>query len=555
MNSQPTLPRLSRAILRSLGKLIPLDLRDRWLREWTAEFVHWWNRLQPSQRRGILGILRQLYRTALAAMDALHVRRLESANHPGGLIRDLLQDGGFALRSLARQPGFTLVAILTMGLGIGVSTTIFSLVNGILLNPLSYPEPDRVVSVWPERWFSPSFFEYLEEETTSYASMAGWTWKAHVDIGSDGASRLWGPMVTDGFFDVLDPDPILGRTFANGEDRAGSDNVAVLSYNFWQRRFEGDPGVLGKSIELRGTQRVIIGVMHPGFDFLHAGTDVVLPVSIDPDAVGYGDSSYKVVARLKEGVSREQAHAELQTLASRIREENELPPEWGLDAGVVPLRESMVGDIRPTLLLLFGAVGLLLLIATANVANLLLARALTRQREVSLRLALGAERGRLVRQLLTESTVLGLLGVIPGIAGAWLGLRAVLSLLPADTPRLSEVSVDLPVLVFSMALALITGWGGSGRGGTGRPDRYADRRPLSEPRQPPTYGRGDPTWRPRGRSPRHRRWPEGESRRHPGPEKPASCGPRPTPRPDHPARACRRSGTRSSARTGRPTRT
>ncbi len=374
------------------------------------------------------------------------------------MTRDLLQDTRFAVRTMLRQPGFSAVAALTMGLGIAVTTMIFSLVNGILLKPLPFPEPDRVVSVWPERWFSPAFFEYIQEQTESYETVAAWQWRAHVDARPGGSERLWGPMVSAGFFDVLGRSPVSGRTFAEGEDRPGNEGVAVLSHGYWQRRFGGDASVLGKTIELRGVGRTIVGVMPADFDFLHAGTDLVLPIVVDPESVRFNDSSYKLLARLKDGVSREQADAELKALAARIRTDNDLPPEWGLDAAVIPLRDYIVGEIRPTLLLLFGAVGLLLLIATANVANLLLAKALVRQREVSLRLALGAGRGRLIRQLLTESTLLGLVGVIPGVAGAVLGLRAVLAILPADTPRLAEAQVNLSVLFFSVALALLTGW-------------------------------------------------------------------------------------------------
>lgn len=374
------------------------------------------------------------------------------------MLRDLFHDVRFAVRTLRRQSGFAVVAGLTMGLGIAVTTTIFSLVNGILLKPLPFPDPERLVSVWPDRWFSPSLFDYVERETDSYEAIAGVTWRGHVDIGPGGATRLWGPMTTAGFFNVLDPNPILGRTFIQGEDTPGNDHVVVISHGLWQRRFGGDRDVIGMSIDLRGASRTVIGVMRPGFDFLRAGTDLVLPTVRDPESVRYHDSSYKVIARLKPGVSRTQANAELQLLATRIRDENNLPADWGMDADVVPMRDYLVGDVRPTLLLLFGAVGVLLLITAANLANLLLARALSRQREVLMRLALGASRGRLVRQMLTECTVLGLIGVILGVAGAAVGLEGVMRLLPPDTPRLAEAQVDVPVLLFSLTLALAVGW-------------------------------------------------------------------------------------------------
>lgn len=466
-------PRSARIALRVLARLVRPGQRERWHGEWSAELASWWAGRSMRSGGSVRAYGRLFYRVLLAAFDAVHMRRLGAslegaaddrnergvgARRGGSMIRDLQQDVRFAVRMLVRQPGFSTVAALTIGLGIAVSTTIFSLVNGILLKPLPFPEPDRVVSVWPERWFSPAFFEFIQEQTESYEAVAAWQWRAHVDTRPGGSERLWGPMVSSGFFDVLGRSSVIGRTFAQGEDHPGNEGVAVLSHGFWLRRFGGDRSVLGESIELRGVRRTIIGVMPPDFDFLHAGTDLVLPIVIDENSLRYGDSSYKVLARLKNGVSREQADAELKALTARLRDANDLPPEWGLDAAVIPLRDYMVGEIRPTLLLLFGAVGLLLLIATANVANLLLARALVRQREVSLRLALGAGRGRLIRQLLTESTVLGLMGGIAGVAGATIGLRAVLALLPADTPRLAEAQVNVSVLLFSLALALLTGW-------------------------------------------------------------------------------------------------
>lgn len=466
-------PWLARLALRVFARIVRPGQRERWFREWSAELASWWTSRSVGSEAGVGAYGRLFYRVLLAALDAAHVRRLGaslegSADERGGrgvrargggsMIQDLVQDARFAVRTMVRQPGFSAVAALTIGLGIAVTATIFSLVNGILLKPLPFPEPDRIVSVWPERWFSPAFFEFIQEQTESYETVAAWQWRAHVDARPEGSERLWGPMVSAEFFEVLGRIPVIGRGFATGEDRPGNEGVAVLSHGFWQRRFAGDPSVLGESIELRGVRRTIVGVMPADFDFLHAGTDVVLPIVVDPESVRYGDSSYKLLARLKDGVSREQADAELKALAARVRNDNDLPPEWGLDAAVIPLRDYLVGEIRPTLWLLFGAVGLLLLIATANVANLLLARALVRQREVSLRLALGAGSGRLIRQLLTESTLLGLVGAIPGVAGAILGLRAVIALLPADTPRLAQAQVNVSVLFFSVALALLTGW-------------------------------------------------------------------------------------------------
>lgn len=473
MRVEGSRPRICLWLIGLLSSVVRPTQRERWVGEWSAEVIYWWETLGRTARRGPSGVARQCYRAGLAGLDAVHVRRLrapmptgEGASRTvdrgqgasGEMVRELMQDARYALRSLRRQPGFAAVSASTMGLGIAVTTVMFSLVHGVLLSALPYPNADQVVSVWPERWFSPAFFDYVVEQTSSYDALAGWQWRAHIDVGGDRAVRIFGPMATAGFFDVLDPGAAIGRTFADGEDTPGNDGVVVLSHEYWQRRFGGDRNVVGQGISLRAIDRTIIGVMPPGFDFLTAGTDVVLPTVRDPESVRYQDSSFKLIGRLRDGTTVEQATAEIQAVVARIREDNELPPEWGSEAAVHSLRDTRVGDVRPMILLLFGAVALLLLIATANVANLMLVRALSRTREFSLRLALGARRGRVIRQLLTESSVLGLIGTVPGVLGAALGLQAVLRILPSDTPRLSEVHLSVPVLGFSVAVALVTGW-------------------------------------------------------------------------------------------------
>jgi putative ABC transport system permease protein len=370
-----------------------------------------------------------------------------------GWVRDLR----YGSRSLTKQPGFAAVALLTIGLGIGASSTIFSLVSGILLRPLPYPEPDRLVAVWPGHWYSKPLFQRLEASSDSYEALAGWAPRAHILIGDDGARRLWGPRVTARFLDVLGNDVATGRAFQAGDDKHGAD-VVVISYRLWQSLYGGDPAVIGKRVQLSGVDRTIVGVLERGSDFMQRDADIAVPQLMEPDAPGWGASELQIVGRLAAGVSLDQAEAEFRALAVRWRQEFDLPDDWGADARVVPLRQFLIGDTRPTMLLLFAAAGLILLIASANVANLLLARSLGRRREVTVRLALGASRPRLVRQLLTESTLLGLAGGLIGLGAATFGLDAVVALFPADTPRLGEVRIDGLVLAFTATLALITGW-------------------------------------------------------------------------------------------------
>lgn len=372
-------------------------------------------------------------------------------------VQDLVSDIRYTLRQLRRSPQFTAVTILTLALGIGGATAIFSLVNGILLRPLSYRDAERIVAIWPATWHSKPFYQFLEANAASYEAIAGWAPKGHVLIGDGGAERLWGPRVTAGFFDVLGPDVALGRTFAPGEDRGDAD-VLVLSHGFWRRRFGADPGVIGARIHVGGAARTVVGVMSAGYDFLQADADVALPQLMEEGAPGWGYREMMLIGRLAPGVAREQAESELRRLAEAWREEQGLPADWALGAAVSSLRDNLVGDVRPVLLLLFAAVGFILLIAASNVASLCLARSLSRRREVVLRLALGAGPGRLARQLLTESTLVGLLGGALGLGAAILGLRGLIPLLPPEMPRLDDVRVDGFVLAFSLALALITGW-------------------------------------------------------------------------------------------------
>jgi predicted permease len=462
---------LCRAAIRLASRVVPRPERERWRREWDGELVAW-SRSRDDARPGAW---RLLSRTLVALGDAWAARheRGEIESSPvettaagargGSLVEDLGQDLRFAGRSLSRRPGFAAVALLTIGLGIAATTTIFSLVNGILLEPLPYPEPDRLVVVWPEQWYSQRFFEQLERDTSSYKAIAGFAYRGGILTGSretvnGGAELLLGPRVTDGFFDVLGVEPLLGRSFAEGEDRPGRDDLLVLSHRLWQQRFGGAPEVLGRRVRLSGVDRAIVGVLPPDLELPHLDADIVFPQRIEPGVATYTSAEMKAIARLAPGVTLDEATAELQTVIPQWREQQGRPEGWGATARVVPLRDFLVEETRPGLLLLFAAVGLILIVATVNVANLLLAQALSRRQELAMRVALGAGTLRLLRQHLAESTLLGLSGGLVGLAVATLLLPFVVGLMPQDTPRLAAIDVDGGVLAFCLLLSLVTGW-------------------------------------------------------------------------------------------------
>lgn len=381
-----------------------------------------------------------------------------------GWIEDLLQDVRFAARSIRLQRSFTATVVMTIAIGIAATTTIFSVVDGILLRPLPYPEPDRIMAIWPTFWFSNAIFEIFEQdllgtESSAFSAVAGYSprnaWFGDED---EGTRSIKGIRVTAGFFEVLGPRMELGRTFEPDANELGNEKVVVVANRFWQSEFGGDRSIVGQTITLEGEEHVVIGVLAPDYDLLRADTDVVLPKVFDRDHVRFRSAEMKVLGRWQPGTTIPPAQAGLQSIIAAWKERYGAGDDFGADFTVVSLRESVVGAVRPTLLLLFGSVGLILLIASSNVVNLLLTRGIARQREISVRLALGAKGSRIVRQLVTESTVLALLGGAIGLMGSALAVRGVVALLPHDTPRLDAIEVDARVAGFALALALVTGW-------------------------------------------------------------------------------------------------
>jgi predicted permease len=371
----------------------------------------------------------------------------------------LVQDIRYGLRVLRKNPGFTIIAVLTLALGIGANTSIFSLVNGILLQPLPYPQPDRLVRL--TGYFPQGCLVALRDQA---ASMDVGTYAEGKDFNMTGWGepvRLTGTLVSAELFSILGTPPALGRVFQEGEDRAGNDQSVILSYALWQQKFGADPQIIGKSIMLEGVGRQIIGVMPAAFRFPSARTELWVPLHIDARSVStYWAGDYMpAIGRLRTNATLATADVESRLLQSRLPAlfPWRMPSTWNDNVHAVPLQGDIVGNVRTRLWLLLGAVALVLGIACANVANLLLSRASTREREIAIRTALGAGRRRVVRQLLTESVLLAAAGGILGLMIATIGLDLLKAALPPDTPRLTEVTLDWRVLAFAAGLAMITG--------------------------------------------------------------------------------------------------
>ena len=378
----------------------------------------------------------------------------------------LRQDLRYAGRALRRNPAFTLVAVLTLALGIGANTAIFSVINGVLLRPLPYPDQDRLVRLFTafrgsgeERYAvsQPEFMDY-KGLTTVFENAAAFSGASLTLTGDGEPERLRGVAATRDLLPVLGITPLYGRNFEPQEGREGVEPVVIVTHELWQNRFGGDRSLLGRVLQLNGRSRRVVGILPPGVTLYRA--QAFIPHFINPDSLtGRATNYLSVIARMRPGMTVERAQRELDVLTKRVAEEHKqtYPVSMGFGATAVSMLDEMVGDIRLPLLILLGAVGLVLLIACANVANLLLARGEARQQEVAVRLALGANGRRIVRQLLTESTVLALIGAAGGMLLAWWGMKALLSVNPEAIPRFQDIHMDLTVGLVTLVLAMLTG--------------------------------------------------------------------------------------------------
>jgi predicted permease len=391
-------------------------------------------------------------------------------------MENLLQDLRFGVRMLLKHPGFTAVAVLSLAIGIGANSAIFSVVNALMLRPLPYADADRLTILWSrspglnidQDWFSPG--QYLDVKTgnTVFEQTAVSIGGSYNLTGQGGPEHVDSARVSSSFFPLMATRAILGRVFQPEDDLPGKGLTAVLSHAFWQRRFGSDPGVIGMSLNLSGNNVEIIGVLPHGFALTRQvmptvnaieRADIFLPLPLSEAARANRDNEdFNILARLKPGISLNQAQADMDLIAARMKQQYpaNYPPTGGLTISVVPLRKQVVGETDFIALVLFGAVGLVLLIACANVANLILSHAAIRGRESAIRTAVGASRSRLIRQLLTESALLGVFGGVAGVIVAILAIRGLKAFAPANLPRLTEVGIDFRVLGFTFLITLLT---------------------------------------------------------------------------------------------------
>ena len=410
----------------------------------------------------VLKAERQHRRPGVDRLVGLAERKPESFG--GGLLMlaQGLRDARYAIRHLLKAPGFTVVAVMTIALGIGATTAIFSVVNGVLLRPLPFPASDtlvRVHEVVPQYGLfsvAPANFLDWRRDNSVFERIGAYSTSSATLVGADGPERIQGAQVSWDMFQLLGVGPALGSSFVADDDKPGGRGVIVISHGMWQQRFGGDPSVVGRTITLSGTPVVIAGVMPPDFYYPNRTAEFWRPIALNPVNATRGGHFLGVVARLKTGVTLERARAEMKAMAERMAQQY---PQASANesAQVVLLQEQIVGAIRPALITLFAAVGVVVLIACANVANLLLVRAAVREKEIAIRAALGAGRRRLIVQMLAESLVLAFVGGGLGLLLGYLAIAPIQTLSAGSIPRVADVAIDGRVLLFTAAASILTG--------------------------------------------------------------------------------------------------
>jgi putative ABC transport system permease protein len=463
--------RAIRAWLARLGELVFRQRRDL---ELAAEMEsHLQMHIADGVRSGLAP--EEARRQAVLALGGIDQTKENYRDRRGfPALEAVIQDVRFGVRMLRKNPGFTAVAVLTLALGIGANTAIFSVISAVLLKPLPFEQPDRLVKVYhtpPQASFpgiptfsvSPANFLDWRAQSQAFEGMAAYGFRRYTLTGKGRPEAISIGLVNSGLFSLLRARPLIGRVILEDEDEPGRDHEVVLSYSFWLEYFGGDREIVGKNIELNAEPFTVVGVMKPGFDFPivrspNLRMQLWKPMAwTDRERAVRDIHNYLVVARLKDGVSLKQAQAELDGISSRLMQ---LYPRddkgWGAIA--IPLTEDLVGEIRPSLLILLGAVAFVLLIACANVANLLLARTLSRRKEIAIRAALGAGRGRLLQQVLSETLLLALAGGLLGLIFAHYGVELIVNYLAQRLPRYREIGLDGGVLAFTLGVSLVTGF-------------------------------------------------------------------------------------------------
>ncbi len=447
-------------LIAAASHLVPPVRRDAWRREWEAETAYAWKTLVRGGRTSRLASLRLRARILTCVIDALWERK-ETMTMTG-----MLNDLRYALRGLLRHPAFTTIAVVTLALGIGATTAVFTLVDGVLLRPLPFPASDRLLAIEHRGRdgqdvlpISSGLYVTYGERAPALASIAMFQQTVVNLVGEGEPERIAAQAVTPSFFKVLGVEAQVGRTFTDDEGAPDGEQVVVIGDGLWRRNFGADPSAVGRMLDLNGVSRRIVGVMPPDFGHPNRDAQLWVPLVVDPTQLSYGGFGAGGIARLAAGASVEGAHTELQGLVDRLSEfapadEAAFLKQVNLKTVVRPLKEAVVGDVGRTLWILLGTVGFVLLIACANVANLLLVRAEGRQRELALRVAVGAGRAHVLRAFMGESLVLAAVGGGLGVAIAALAVRVSVGVVPSDIPRMAEVGVDLRVLGFTALLSL-----------------------------------------------------------------------------------------------------